>query len=138
MCQTALVLNKIRCYLTRMAKRYLCTFLFQLTECFLCIVEPLEKHPKLHIGIPAGTQTRNFWIKNFTVTFYALTHLFPETDMNFKALNSILGIISESNVIRHQLSSFLTSIDDANKISTADPKVLLNSPGAMLKVCFYK
>ena len=66
----------------------------------------------------------------YALNFQALTHLFPATDMSFEDLNSLLGIIRERNVIRNQLSSFSSSIDDTNEISTADSKVLINSPGA--------
>ena len=70
------------------------------------------------------------------INFQALTHLFPATDMGFEDFNSFLGIISASNIIRNQLSSFLTSIDDTDDKSITDPKVLINSPGAILKNVF--
>ena len=70
------------------------------------------------------------------INFQELIHLFPATDMGFEDLNSFLEIISQSNIIRNQLSSFLTITDDTDKKSVTDPKVLITSPGAMSKNIF--
>ena len=70
------------------------------------------------------------------INFQALTHFFPATDMGFEDLIFLLGVISESNIIRNQLLSFLTSIDNTDEKSFTSPKVLINSPGATLKNVF--
>ena len=40
------------------------------------------------------------------INFQPLTRLFPTIDMGFEDLNLLLEIVSESNIIRNQLSSF--------------------------------
>jgi len=42
-----------------------------------------------------------------TIDFQALTHLYPATALGFEDFNSLLGIISESHIIRNQLSSLI-------------------------------
>jgi len=78
--------------------------------------------------IPGRIFTFNINNTFYTFQNYTLTH--------FEDFNSLLEIISESHIIRNQLSSFLENVDSSSKNSIANPNSLINSSGAMLKNVF--